>query len=671
MKNNKKSTGIAGLDALFYGGLHMHQGDNGLKGINILARGKHGVNKIHLAMQICEGLSRSDSNTELISHNEEINKRINVANNFRSLIKEKTDWNNQAIRIEDESVSLLCTNEANSKEEIEHTSPIPPPKILFVSLNKDTSLLKNSYYDFYIQRLIRNVRTENNWADLSRELLRTMLWYQEGNGEVAINDNITKILKECQLPSIYGIDEYKGEDRFGEYIKTGYIYYNGRTHALHIRHQKGAIDTGDMMLCKLCIPDDPHFRIIGKDKLNKGQNAADGLTTFQNMMQEIEQYGKSNSTEDAFVMIDGLSRLSKEEIVQCPFNALSDKLRNIATTSVITADEKLLPSDINVDIVIDMDIRESDRPDHLYSALKISKCLFQKNAYGWHRYKMRVAGIEVIPSIHYQMTSRFLMDDVVTDASLPINEFPYPYWLNENKTTFFDNKKQEEERRRNNNLSSTDNINDVLDAEEMYIIRSKRIVETEGEIHGIVLNNTKNLIDDILPLKELTDNDHLLYINFDNNRSSFYSKYIKNYIQNNSIKEIVYKKIHLFNFQPGYIPADEFLWSIDQQVQAIEKNARKVINYEDKKGQTTHYKHVHLIIGDLNYIHYAYPCLSMEELLLPAISVYTKKHHMTNYVYATIDNKRYTEDTNLFKKEIETIRQMSRISDIFDDKTKN
>ena len=74
-----------------------------------------------------------------------------------------------------------------------------------------------------------------------------------------------------------------------------------------------------------------------------------------------------------------------------------------------------------------------------------------------------------------------------------------------------------------------------------------------------------------------------------------------------------------------------------------------------------------LYIGDFNYIHYAYPCLSAEPLLLPALSAYTKKHHMTNYVYATKNEETDVESTDLHKKEIETIMQMRRITDYFEE----
>lgn len=54
--NKKLSTGIKGLDDLFYGGLQLDQNIDNPDGLLILARGEHGVNKIHLAMQMCEGL---------------------------------------------------------------------------------------------------------------------------------------------------------------------------------------------------------------------------------------------------------------------------------------------------------------------------------------------------------------------------------------------------------------------------------------------------------------------------------------------------------------------------------------------------------------------------------------------------------------------------------------
>lgn len=731
--NKKLSTGIPGLDALFHGGIHTHKGDDGHNGIIMLARGQHGVNKIHLAMQICEGLNNSYNNDKkgkttisetiyedsivfseymkdefryksfviqtieeeiknqkdlkLSIYQEKIyneikdkvavwysdkNKEgINELNNksydfsFFELLKPEFQSIKEAIcesnkskirrffkklrnsflgkREENTSIKEWVQDNWNILKILNETERKRDPQILFISLNKDTNFLKNSYYDFYIQRLIRNIRNrvDVELAEKSITLLRAMLWYQDGD----CRTDGKELLEQYELPSITGKKpQSKGEgDSLKKDIESGFIYYNGRTHGLHIRHQRGAEDTGGMLLCKLYVPDDYNkVQIIGNDTLNNGNTMKDGLTTFQNMVNYL--YNKYNDNAVSFIMIDGLSRLTEDEIVQCPFNALSDKMRTLCKVGIVTSDEKLSPSDISVDIIIDMAIRESERSDYQYNALKISKCLYQKNAYGWHRYKMRNAGIEVIPSIHLQMGQRFLMDDMVTDAILPVNKYPYPYWLNENDTIYQDEH--------------------ISNARIQYDDEFKHVLETKSLLKGfgVEKGNTSTLIQRIV--EEMSENHHVLFVSLDKNRIGFNNDYIK-IIESGKSSECM-NNIHLFNFQSGFFHTDELLWTLDQQVQAIEKVARKKSGDRVLK---THYLHVSLVVGDLNYIHYSYPCLSSDPLLLPALAIYTKKHHMTNFVYATSNCEECVkgmENTELHKKEIETIMQMRRITDVYE-----
>lgn len=731
----KLSTGMAGLDALLYGGIHTHKGEEGRNGILVLTRGQHGVNKIHLAMQICEGLYNSSLDeiekwrgvmeeytyaalykrekdekllgktvceiiSSIITSGEKTNKEAEISqwkqrkeqteNKYdiwyknigskilRNAVKnifleedtkhiahDNLKWfvsryvKNKRESISNNDISNILKNEmvlgkkgiTNETIDQVYENKIGYPQLLFISLNKDDNLLKSSYYDFYIQRLIRNIRngTSGEEVRLSLYLLRSMLWNRGTCLKHKWMEN-EDILELYELPSITGRKSDKignKKDLFREHIKSGFLYYNGRTHGLHIRHQKGAEDTGDMLLCKLDIPDDYRVRIIGKDTLNSGNKTADGLTTFQNMMRLLDKYNKKDFD---FIMIDGLSRLTQAEIAQCPFTALADRLRSMCTVGIVTADEKLLQSDINVDIVMDMAIRQSERPDHLYTAIKISKCLYQKNAYGWHRYKMRNAGIEVIPSIHYQMVQRFLIDDAVTDAVLPIDEFPYPYWLNENEKVYEDK-----------------DINKAITVYGSSLIKSKtdyvaKIVKPQGVLHGILLDDLDGLIANTQ--FEIKDNQHVFFVCLDKERSEFYYRY-KDLIDNIFMNDckINLKRVHLFCYQPGYSHADEFLWALDRQVRAIENIARN----GDKTMLGYHFSHVVMIMGDINYIHYGYPCLSAEQLLLPALATYTKRHHMTNYLYATLNNGIIGQiETDLYKKELETIMQMKRYTNFVD-----
>lgn len=810
--NKKKlSTGIKGLDALFYGGIQLEHNSENHDGLLILARGEHGVNKIHLAMQMCEGLyiSQNEKNESYDAFNEfyplssEIDSNFNfnelsvlemlviekatkiiieyakkqmrkddkwekifdiykknmtfarkcatifveetLNDNDKELVKsfwneshafscyrnksdietalenavkdydtslsrmyviEETkdlvltrfisrakDWikkngdetdkkelkkfnkeadiytkiferfieeilkkNNNIVnrflkyKDKEEVVNEILQNilegdEANYGKKLveinqaaKHhntTKNHNDEKILFISLNKDGESLKSKYYDFYIQRLIRNIKFNNDFSKSSVKLLQRMVWY--------VDDSCCEKNKpQNGYWDKYGLTSITGRNPndeqtyiFTDHIRSSFIYYNGRTHGLHLRHQNGAKDSADMLLCKLFVPEDSLVKIIGRDELNKGNRMADGLTSFNNLLTIIDKYlPKDNEKKKLdYIMVDGLSRLTKDEIMQCPFNALSDKLRKTCKIGFFTADEKIQSSEINTDIVIDMAIRERTNPDQLYHALRISKCLYQRNVYGWHSYKMRMAGIEVIPSIHFQLQTRYLMDDVVVDALLPLKEDPYPFWLNESGMYS------------DETIKSCDFYNDFYNnADEKQI----KFDICKSSLKGVLNTDKMHAMGTILnDMKSNNFNKHsFLFIDLNYNRTEFKHKYysmIEQFIKNNQYD------IHLFNFKPGYLHADEFMWAIDQQVQAISRNNKKEVDHD------LHYERTHLIVGDLNYMSFAYPCLNKECLLLPAIATYTKKHHMTNYVYASVPN---VTKIKLLDQETEIIRQM-------------
>jgi hypothetical protein len=660
MANKKISTGIPGLDAMFYGGIHLEQKEEEKRGLLILARGEHGVNKIHLAMQIEEGLynsSKRDNDPMILSSSKEDlrnyakrrekhygNALYSTRQKIReSLIKIFVDEGNKNPEKENLSeIANICRNKSLNKsfidviidyyldnngndgsgvihEEMIHdfilddkvkpflttvikkyTNKKNTPKILFISLNKDGGLLRNLYYDFYIQRLVRTIREEkDNESVKAAQLLYQAFWYTDEN-PVAED-----IIKKYNFPSIYGSHDSQGEKEFLKHLKSGFIYYNGRTHGLHLRHQKGAKDDGDMLLCKLDFSEKSVVKIIGREDLSNNGEKTDGLTIFMKTLDIIKEAVNEESVD--FIMVDGLSRLSEEELEQCPLNALADALRSACKVGIITADEKLMPSTIGVDILIEMAIKQRESSDQIYNALRISKCLYQKNAYGWHNYKMRISGIEVIPSLHLQLKTRFLNDDVVSDAILPFNKFPYPYWLNENTEVYEDSQ-----------IKSID----FNDSKHVF-----KIYDTKDDCTGLGEGKMKLLLGEELIKDDIikNENDQYLFVSLNKGRRDFVNKHLE-VIKNNLLhgENHGWDRVHLFCFEPGYIHADELLWSINRQVQAITKNTN---------GNSNHYSDVHLVIGDLRHINYMYPCLKREKLFVPALSLYTKKHHMVNYVY--------------------------------------
>lgn len=646
MKKPTTKTGIAGFDALLYGGLYTKEKDEEHRGIVTLARGEHGVNKIHLAMQICEGLLRNyKKNNNAENAKEEFNTKLQecgkklqecggklqecgeklkgcgeklqecggklqecgeelekrqyrwmletcenalsecmkeLGKNFFSGCEDSLKDCEQSLSSCDEFLSA-CRSLLNKNR----------GKILFISLNKDTSMLKRLYYGFYIQRLLQGIKMGEKY-DEEMSNLEDYCIYK------GVIDNKKKIVKGGKV-IIKG--EVKLENpSFEELVKLEVIEYDFLTHALTIGE-----GSEKSVWCKLEDFCDDRIEIKGKDTLNGGNNMADGLTTFLSMMKELDENQYKNVE---YIMIDGLSRLSEQELTQCPLNTLSAKLRDKSRFAIITADKKLLPSQINTDIVVDMEIRQTENPEYQYNALRITKCLYQKHVYGWHNYKMRYTGIEVIPSINVQMTQRDYTQDIMSEIFLPIGE----------------------------------------------ILKNN---EQQGKLYGKTFDNGESSnINECLNeiINTADDKKHILFVSFDKGKDKFFSELLAS----DGKKQEGNKKdfLHFFAFAPGVIPADEMLWTLDQQIRAIE---RKFWNQNDN--DLDYYSNVSLVLCDINYIHYAYPLLSAESMLLSALSVFTKKHKMTNYVYATRNRGNDNESTELDKKELETFKMINTICD--------
>ena len=116
--------------------------------------------------------------------------------------------------------------------------------------------LRETYFDYYIQRLIRNVQTYDiRWKDDLSELKK--------------------------------IFEYNEAVPLDKGLRDGYLYYNARTHGLHKRCQyEEQKKDKDTIICKLDLSEyeDNMISFIGRNDLNDGNENADGLTSFLNVV---------------------------------------------------------------------------------------------------------------------------------------------------------------------------------------------------------------------------------------------------------------------------------------------------------------------------------------------------------------------------------------------------
>lgn len=595
-RNNKLRTGISGLDSLFYGGIHLEPEVNAKKEYNsllLLARGRHGVNKVHLAMQMCEGLHNS------LRNREEKNPKM--------------DWIH------------LPSNDSNKEK-----------RVLFVSLNKDTERLRNTYIGFYIQRLINYVQTGRMNKNEFSECIKNFDWKKDEN----LSDEIKELLHINLQENCVGDGVIKG-------IIDGSVFYDARTRQLHLK----STNTFPPVLYTLSLDNtdnklenkiDIHFIGCDDKEIHKKDLKDDTLTSFNKMLSSLlNMYEGGTNNRINCLMIDGLSKLTEEEIGECCFSDLTKVMRKVCKIGIITADEKLQPTSVAVDMVIDMEIREEHNPDCQQHVLKISKCLYQDHVYGWHCYKMRRIGIEVIPSLHFQMNSRFHMDDAAYYASLGIDDVPCDYFISEYVSSAMPDKDVSiiwKEYKKYYEEKDKDKLYNSLGKGELFAINVDRL--DDGKYLFKKLNGL---------LDENRNNDSILFVDLSRNRQEFYFNYQAEFHRFYS-KD----KIHLFNFRPGFIHDDDFLYSIEKQIQAIVRREHEGLDDDEVK---KYYDSVHLVIGDINYINFAYPCLNRDGLLLPAISNFTKKYHMISFIYTSA-----SWEISILEKEKELYQQLKVVS---------
>lgn len=739
LSNKKLSTKIHGLDNLFHGGLHLEEFEMKNPNLMIVIRGEHGTNKIHLAMQMCEGLNdsikteglhkgkgnNSQGNPQYDSAYEYmkqvIKKRIanEIIANDKTMLK-IDKWNRllddkittflalQAIsktvssvsfnnlKLEDAKTVFANLEDKEAEERIKNAiekivsdlnddslesllektdkenknnTDDGSDKMLFVSLNKDEAKVKEFYYDFYVKRLIKNIESKaDGWDDKKTggDLEKIRGIFKKEQSPCFEEPTLEKAISFLAEPSdinkpdnSYNYDNSRNESckaYLQKALASGVIYFNTRTHGIQLRKQTKNDDSNGTLLLKIDLTKTklPRIDFWGRDQLNDGNKMADGRTVFYNLMTKLERQKDKHYN---CILIDGLSLLTPEETEDCPINALINLMRAKCFIGILNTNDNVSLSRLDSDIIMELRNRIDDITNHTKKELRIYKCLYQKNTYGWHQYKMRNAGVEVIPSLHKTLSRRNYIDESTAEAMLPLNDLTYNYWINENVNAK-DPVESNDENTILDNLNTLANnykdfCNNYHDTGEKYKDINK------GMLYAITsYKDAKEAI--YSAIQKIKTDDHILFLDLKRSRKDFWEflgeEFSMEKAQEKLNKKISYDKLHYFGFRAGCIYADEFLYIIEQQVSAIAREIQIKIEGPNPKKQIFHYyKKVHIIIGDLNLLQYCYPCLYSEQLFIPTLHALTKGNYMTNFIYMTKgDNS---------KGSLRTRRQLTAIAD--------
>lgn len=140
------------------------------------------------------------------------------------------------------------------------------------------------------------------------------------------------------------------------------------------------------------------------------------LNDFSKMMEDIENLPSNEDHPQACIVVDGLSRMTQEEIARLPLEKLEKDLRNRSKISILILNDSEAFRNLDADIIIDMQ-RNFDRVhNYTYHELSVVKNVKGQFAFGWHKYKPMNGLIYVYPSIHKLLSQQHSVDNTFIQA---------------------------------------------------------------------------------------------------------------------------------------------------------------------------------------------------------------------------------------------------------------
>lgn len=356
-KISKITTGVPGLDDLFYGGLRLPSCDeNGNRdGLCIIIYGSKSVGKSHLALQIMRGV---DSYFK--------DRGLTLTPRYRSLNYRESELRKKYIALE---VAKSVINAQLPEDDLEGEQC----RIctLFPDLRKQLASIVYSdnnicdgkkIRECTVCRLIRNELINYNFNTQS------LHWTC---GQVDDDDNLIASLDTDVIQCDAIFDPYK-DLKHNEYTSIAYKLFQDYRKDIH--------------------------------NLKSGHKLGEGVVPVD------DNGGFFNSC----YVIDGFTAFDKDELERLPLTSLVLMLKKISAVSILVLDERAEHLHFYADVAIDMRRCQNIDPQYTYNQLQIVKCDLQQHVHGWHKYrKMRDLSVKIYPSMHSLLLRRFSADNAV------------------------------------------------------------------------------------------------------------------------------------------------------------------------------------------------------------------------------------------------------------------
>ena len=321
------------------------------------------------------------------------------------------------------------------------------------------------------------------------------------------------------------------------------------------------------------------------------------LNDFSKMMKDIENLPSKENQRQACIVVDGLSRMTEEELKRLPLESFVKELRKRSNVSILILNDKETLRNLDADIIIDMQRRIDPVHNYTYHELSVVKNVKGQFAFGWHKYKPMNGLIYVYPSIHKLLSQQYSVDNTFVQA---IN-------TDARYAQSFAEKYDIEPSFPNDNPKKNDvpaNKNEIL---------SKLITPHEddkGRVTSIIGNHNtyKRFLVSVSILNSILKK-HEVFVLLLNEKRKGMLELIDKIRHDAGIKVDKAKKAyeHLFFWEVrmGCISPDELVSFV-----------LEYIDLQKKKGK----KHIDIFVIDLGTIEQCFPMLNNESLFVPTLS---------------------------------------------------
>lgn len=254
--------------------------------------------------------------------------------------------------------------------------------IRFYSLNKSDETLNKMFGGIVVSSEVENIKKNDDYnAGALQPCLNVASEY----------DNLeTKIRRQ-----ILTFDSNLGE-----------FFEEGRNRSIEIKNETSK---------------DYGLELTGYEKTKKNTNSqsnylSSDLKDFSDMMKDIEKQPSKENQKQACIVVDGLSRMTEEELKRLPLESFVKELRERSRVSILILNDKETLRNLDADIIIDMQRRIDPVHNYTYHELSVVKNVKGQFAFGWHKYKPMNGLIYVYPSIHKLLSQQHSVDNTFIQA---------------------------------------------------------------------------------------------------------------------------------------------------------------------------------------------------------------------------------------------------------------